>query len=88
VVTKRELSTTAKLSAFKSIFVMFLTYGNESCVMTKECYLKCKRQRWDLCEEFKVWHFATKCAVVKFVKVCMLNHFSESRDPKYVRSAM
>ena len=69
MVTKRELSTTAKLSAFKSIFVMFLTCGNESCVMTKECYLKCKRQRWDLCEEFKVWCFATKCAAVKFVSL-------------------
>jgi len=35
VLTKRELSNTAKLSVFKSIFVPILTYGHESCVMTE-----------------------------------------------------
>jgi len=35
VLTKRELSSTAKLSVFKSIFVPILTYGHESCVMTE-----------------------------------------------------
>ena len=30
VVTKRELSNTAKLSVFKSVFVPILTYGHES----------------------------------------------------------
>jgi len=29
---------------------------------------KRKRQMWDFCEEFTVWHFATKCTAVKFVK--------------------
>ena len=33
--TKRELSNTAKLSVFKSIFVPILTYGHESWVMTE-----------------------------------------------------
>jgi len=35
VVTKQELSNTAKLSVFKSFFVPILTYGHESWVMTK-----------------------------------------------------
>jgi len=35
VATKRELSDTAKLSVFKSIFVPILTYGYESWVMTE-----------------------------------------------------
>jgi len=33
VVTKRELSNTAELSVFKSVFVPILTYGHESWVM-------------------------------------------------------
>jgi len=36
VVTKRELSNTAKLSVFKSVFVPILTYGHESWVMTEK----------------------------------------------------
>jgi len=35
VVTKRELSNTAKLSVFKSVFVQILTYGYEVWVMTE-----------------------------------------------------
>ena len=35
VATKRELSNTAKLSVFESIFLPILTYGHESWVMTK-----------------------------------------------------
>jgi len=35
VFTKRELSNTAKLSVFKSIFVPILTYGHESWEMTE-----------------------------------------------------
>jgi len=35
VVTKRELSNTAKLSVFKSIFVPTVTCGHESWVMTE-----------------------------------------------------
>jgi len=34
VVTKQELSNTAKLSVLKSVFVPILTYGHESRVMT------------------------------------------------------
>jgi len=35
VTTKRELSNTAKLSFFKSIFIHILTYCHESWVMTE-----------------------------------------------------
>ena len=35
VVTKRELSNTAKLSVFKSFFVPIVTYGHESWVMAE-----------------------------------------------------
>ena len=35
VVTKRKLSNTIKLSVFKSIFVLILTFGHESWVMTE-----------------------------------------------------
>ena len=35
-----------------------------------------------------MWHFATKCAGVKFAKPWISSHFSEWRDPSLVRSAM
>jgi len=35
VVTKQELSKTAKLSVFKSVFVPILTFGHESWVVTE-----------------------------------------------------
>ena len=47
----------------------------------KEYYLKCKRQRWCFYEEFTVWHFATKCVAVKFVKLWMSSsHLPQSRE--------
>ena len=39
-------------------------------------------------EYFTVWHFATKRAAVKFVKLWISSHFFESRDPNYAGSAM
>jgi len=57
VVTKRELSNTAKLSVFKLVFVPILTYGHESWIMNDgKNYLRCKRQRWDFCEESTAQH--------------------------------
>ena len=44
-----------------------------------------KRRRRDFCEEFTVWHFATKIAGVIFVTPWMLSRFSELRDPKTAR---
>jgi len=45
--------------------------------------LKYKRQRW-IFTEFTVWHFATKCAAVKFAKLWMSSYSSESRDTSWV----
>jgi len=152
VATKRELSNTAKLSVFKSIFVPILTYGHESWEMTeiilaqvqasKMLFLqtvhgvtkartevrlrsgqetslallylnlsyfgiKClglKKKLNDIVEAFPrplvirrpghcvplvtplVWHFATKCAVVKFAVPWMSNHFC-LREYNYFSSA-
>jgi len=36
-----------KAVSFKSVFVQILSYGHESWVMTKKCYLIYKQQRWD-----------------------------------------
>jgi len=47
----------------------------------------CNLQRRDICDEFTVWHFATKCASVQCAKPWMSSRFSESRDPSYVNSA-
>ena len=49
---------------------------------------KNRRQRWDICEESMVWHFATRSTGLKSVKPGMSSHFSESRDTSYVSSAM
>jgi len=46
-------------------------------------HLKYTRQKWDFCEEFTSWHSVTKCSAVEFVKLWMLSHFSELRDPNY-----
>jgi len=40
VVTKREISNTAKLSVFKLVFVPILTYGHESYVTTERILSK------------------------------------------------
>jgi len=50
VVTKRELSKTAKMSVFKSVFIPILTNGRGSWVMTEKYFPQCKRHRWDFCE--------------------------------------
>ena len=54
----------------------------------KEYSQKNKRQRWDICEEFSVWHFVTKSTGLKSANPRMSTHFSESRDPSCVSSAM
>ena len=58
------------------------------CQTNKECCQKSKRQRWDICGEFSVWHFVTKCTGLKSVKPAMSSHFPESRDTSYISSAM
>jgi len=56
--------------------------------MTERMLSKCKQQWLYFCEEFVVWHFATKCAIVKFVKPWMSSHFCESRDLSYIGLVM
>jgi len=154
MVTKRELSNTAKLSVFKSVFVSILTYGHESWVMTERILSQVQAAdmgflrrvhgvtqgrtevRWrpgqetclappcstlrsfgNKCIVFRkkparllglfgspqwfgtrgivplfvtplVWHFATKCADVKFAEPWMPNDFTELRNNSYVGSAL
>ena len=84
VVMNRELSKSAKLQFLNgSLFlsspvVMNLRWG------LKEYCLKNKRQRWDICREFSVWHFVTKYTDLKSVKPGMSSHFSDSRYPRYI----
>ena len=54
----------------------------------KECCPKYKRQGKNFCEEFTAWHLATKCAAMKFTKPWISSHFTQSKDPSYVGSAM
>ena len=54
----------------------------------KEYCQKNKRQRWDIWEELSVVHFVTKSTGLKFEKSRMSSQFFESRDPRYVNSAM
>ena len=49
----------------------------------KEYCQKNKRQRWDICEELSVWHFATKSTGMKSVTPRISSRFSESRGPSY-----
>ena len=46
--------------------------------------MKKKRQRWNVCEEFSVWHFVTKSTGLKSVKPSISGHFPESIDPAAV----
>ena len=54
----------------------------------KEYCQKNKQQRWDICEEFSVWHFVTNSTGLKSVEPRMSSHFPESRDPSYINSPM
>jgi len=47
VVTKRELSNTAKLSVFRSVCVPIPTYGNESWLMTESILSQLQAAKWD-----------------------------------------
>ena len=49
---------------------------------------KNKRQRWDICKAFTVWHFVTKYTGLKSMKPGMLSHFFQSREHSYVGSTI
>jgi len=54
VATKRELSNTAKLSVFKSIFFPILAYDPESWIMTERILIQVQAPKIGFCEEFTV----------------------------------
>jgi len=54
----------------RSLFRSIPMVMNLGLWMKKYC-LKCKRQKWDFCEEYTMWHFATKCAAVKIAEPWM-----------------
>jgi len=75
MVRKRELWKTAKLSVCKGDFAPILTCGHETCSrsLLKDYCLKNKRQRWDFCEAFSLWHFVTKSTDLISVKPRIFN---------------
>ena len=52
VVKKRELSNTAELSVFKSVFVPILSYGHESFVMTEDMLSRVQAAEMGLLRKF------------------------------------
>ena len=85
---KRELSKPQSFQCFNRSFFRSLTVIMNLKWRLKEYCQKNKRQRWDICKEFPVWHFVTKSTGLNSVKPGMSRHFSESRDPSYVSPAM
>ena len=47
----------------------------------KEYCQKNKQQRWDICEEFSVWHFVTKSTGLECVKARMSSYFPNWQIP-------
>ena len=88
VVMKRELSKTAKLSAFKSVFVPILTCGHESSVTIERIAKRINGRDGIFAKSSRICHFVTKSTGLKSVKPGLSSHFSEPRDPSYVSSAM
>jgi len=68
VVTKREVSHTAKLSVFKSVFVLILTCDPESWILTEIILSQGQAADMGFFEVSMVCHFATKRAAVKFAE--------------------
>jgi len=75
VVTKWELSNTAKLSVFILFFVPMLRYGHESLVMTERVISLSARGRYEVFAELTAWHFERKCAAMKFVRPLVVELF-------------
>jgi len=89
VVTKRELSNTAELSVFKSVFVPIFTYGNESWITTKIVlfhYVQGTVMR--LLLRVHCLTIRNKVRSCEFEKQCISSDFSASRNPSYIGSSM
>ena len=54
VVLKRELCTKAKLSIFRSVYVLIPTYGHECWIMNEKVRSRVQAANWDSCEELAV----------------------------------
>jgi len=89
MVTKRELSNTAKLSVFQSVFVPILAYGHESWVMIEKILSQVQAAEIGFLRMVHIVTFRDKRTAVRFAEPWISNHVSsESRDPSYVGSAM
>ena len=83
VVTKRELSNTAKFSVFKSVFFPILTFGHESWIITERILSQLQAGERGFLRRVhrdKVRSCENRTALPIL--------FSESRDPSCVGSAM
>ena len=60
VVMKRELSQKAKLAVFRSIFVLILTYGHESWVMSERMRLQVQASKMRFLHRIKGVTFLDK----------------------------
>ena len=60
VVMKRELSKKAKLSIFKAVFIPILTYGHESCAMTKTVRSQVQASEMRFLQKSKELHCLTR----------------------------
>jgi len=80
------------INFLKSILINRENYLWDSCQNTSSSpvssLLRGKRENAPVTSAFTVWHFATKCTPLKFAKRLVSKHFSESRDPSYVGSAI
>ena len=86
VVTKWGVSNTTKLSVFKLVFILILTYGHESWVMTEKILSQVQAAEMGFCpwcdtlqQSAQLWKMQSReCQATS----------PESRDPSYVGSAM
>ena len=79
--TKNCVFDQAKFFVFKSIFVLILTYGHESWVMTDKCDHKCKRPKSDFCKKSKVLRCLTNIVALQSVNLSTSSrYFSESKN--------
>ena len=79
VVTKRELSNTANLTVFTSIFVPILNYGHEYWAMTERTLSKVPAAKMRFLRRVPARRLATKRGVVTFGNSWNSSHFSVYR---------
>jgi len=70
------------------VIVSILFRGHEPRITTERILSQEQTAEMVIFAEFSVWHFVTKSTSLKSLKPDTLSHFSESRDPIYLGSAM